>query len=70
MPLKVGERNIGVLALGVGNPEAAPLDERGLLEIATRAAIAFDNAQLYSSLEREMARAKDAEEKLQASEPA
>ena len=65
MPLKVGERNVGVLALGVGNPEAAPLDERGLLEIATRAAIAFDNAQLYSSLEREMARAKDAEEKLQ-----
>ena len=38
--------------------ESAPLDERGLLEIATRAAIAFDNAQLYSSLEREMARAK------------
>ncbi len=65
MPLKVGERNVGVLVLGVGNPEAAPLDERGLLEIATRAAIAFDNAQLYSSLEREMARAKDAEEKLQ-----
>jgi nitrogen-specific signal transduction histidine kinase/ActR/RegA family two-component response regulator len=41
------------------------LDTRGLLEIATRAAIAFDNAQLYSTLEREMARAKSAEEKLQ-----
>jgi nitrogen-specific signal transduction histidine kinase/ActR/RegA family two-component response regulator len=36
-----------------------------LLEIATRAAIAFDHAQLYNSLEREMARAKSAEEKLQ-----
>jgi signal transduction histidine kinase/ActR/RegA family two-component response regulator len=65
LPLNVGERNIGVLAVGVLNPEVGPLDERGLLEIATRAAIAFDNAQLYSSLEREMARAKDAEEKLQ-----
>ena len=52
-------------AVGVSSPESGPLDERGLLEVATRAAIAFDNAQLYSSLEREMARAKDAEEKLQ-----
>jgi signal transduction histidine kinase/ActR/RegA family two-component response regulator len=65
LPLNVGERNIGVLAIGVPSPEVGPLDERALLEIATRAAIAFDNAQLYSSLEREMARAKDAEEKLQ-----
>jgi signal transduction histidine kinase/ActR/RegA family two-component response regulator len=65
LPLNVGERNIGVLAIGVPSPEVGPLDERGLLEIATRAAIAFDNAQLYSSLEREMGRAKDAEEKLQ-----
>jgi signal transduction histidine kinase/DNA-binding response OmpR family regulator len=65
LPLKVGDRSIGVLAIGVLNPEAGPLDERALLEVATRAAIAFDNAQLYDSLEREMARAKDAEEKLQ-----
>ncbi len=65
LPLNVGERNIGVLAIGVSSPDVGPLDERGLLEIATRAAIAFDNAQLYSSLEREMARAKDAEERLQ-----
>ncbi len=41
------------------------LDNRGLLEIATRAAIAFDNAQLYSSLKREMSRAQSAEEQLQ-----
>jgi CheY-like chemotaxis protein len=65
LPLNVGERNIGVLAIGVPSPEIGPLDERGLLEIATRAAIAFDNAQLYNSLEREISRAKDAEEKLQ-----
>jgi signal transduction histidine kinase/DNA-binding response OmpR family regulator len=65
VPLNVGERNVGVLALGTLQLENGPLDERGLLEIATRAAIAFDNAQLYSSLEREMARAKDAEGRLQ-----
>ena len=65
LPLKVGDRNIGALTVGTVDHEAAMLDDRGLLEIATRAAIAFDNAQLYSSLEREMARAKSAEEKLQ-----
>ena len=65
LPLKIGERTVGAFVLGVISPESAPLDERGLLEIATRAAIAFDNAELYSSLEREMARAKHAEEKLQ-----
>jgi signal transduction histidine kinase len=65
LPLRVGERNIGALTLGAAEHESAGLDTRGLLEIATRAAIAFDNAQLYSTLEREMARAKSAEEKLQ-----
>jgi signal transduction histidine kinase/DNA-binding response OmpR family regulator len=65
LPLSVGERSVGVLVIGAVRPVTEPIDERGLLEIATRAAIAFDNAQLYSSLEREMARAKDAEEKLQ-----
>src|SRR5688572_17703154 len=65
LPLKVGDRNIGALTVGTIDHEGATLDDRGLLEIATRAAIAFDNAQLYSSLGREMARAKSAEEKLQ-----
>jgi len=65
LPLRVGDRNIGALTVGTVDHEAATLDDRGLLEIATRAAIAFDNAQLYSSLGREMARAKSAEEKLQ-----
>jgi len=65
LPLKIGARNIGVLAIGMPSLEHGPLDERGLLEIATRAAIAFDNAELYSTVEREMARARDAEEKLQ-----
>jgi signal transduction histidine kinase/ActR/RegA family two-component response regulator len=65
LPLKLGARTMGVLALGMPGLEHGPLDERGLLEIATRAAIAFDNAELYSTVEREMARAKDAEERLQ-----
>ena len=65
LPLRVGERNIGALAVGTVDHDALTLDDRGLLEIATRAAIAFDNAQLYSTLSREMARAKSAEEKLQ-----
>ncbi len=65
LPLKVGERNLGALALGTVDHEAALVDNRGLLEIATRAAIAFDNAQLYSSLKREMSRAQSAEEQLQ-----
>jgi signal transduction histidine kinase/ActR/RegA family two-component response regulator len=65
LPLNVGERNVGVLAIGTGAHEPSVLDSRGLLEIATRAAIAFDNAELYNTLEREMARAKAAEEKLQ-----
>jgi signal transduction histidine kinase/DNA-binding response OmpR family regulator len=65
VPLKVGQRSIGVLAVGSPSPETGLLEEQGLLEVATRAAIAFDNAQLYASLEREMARAKDAEERLQ-----
>jgi signal transduction histidine kinase/DNA-binding response OmpR family regulator len=65
LPLKVGGRTIGCLVVGVVDHDSAVLDGRALLEIATRAAIAFDNAQLYSSLSREMARAKSAEEKLQ-----
>jgi signal transduction histidine kinase/DNA-binding response OmpR family regulator len=65
LPLKVGGRTIGCLAVGLVDHDAAVLDSRAMLEVATRAAIAFDNAQLYSSLSREMARAKSAEEKLQ-----
>jgi signal transduction histidine kinase/DNA-binding response OmpR family regulator len=65
LPLKVGERAIGSLALGTPDHEPAVVDSRGLLEIATRAAIAFDNARLYSSLRHEMSRAQSAEEKLQ-----
>jgi signal transduction histidine kinase/CheY-like chemotaxis protein len=65
LPLKIGDRSIGALVIGRSARDEPTLDDRGLLEIAARAAIAFDNARLYSSLNREMDRAKSAEQKLQ-----
>jgi signal transduction histidine kinase len=66
IPLKAGSRTVAALALG--RPQApARWSEAGqamLEELATRAAIAFDNARLYWNLKREMARTKEAEEKL------
>jgi signal transduction histidine kinase/DNA-binding response OmpR family regulator len=63
LPFTVGERTLGVAVLGAAQPHLA--DEPTLLELVTRAAIAFDNSQLYSTLKVEMARSKEAEEKLQ-----
>jgi signal transduction histidine kinase len=66
IPLKAGARTVAVLALGHGRaPEVQAADQAMLDELATRAAIAFENARLYWNLKREMARSKEAEEKLQ-----
>ena len=65
LPLRVGDRNVGVMVLGTAAPTLNPPDDGTINEIAGRAAMAFDNARLYSSLKREMARSKEAEEKLQ-----
>jgi signal transduction histidine kinase/DNA-binding response OmpR family regulator len=62
-PLQVGERLVGALALGYAGRE--PRDRDLLEEFAGRAAMALDNAQLYRSLEREIARSREAEEELQ-----
>src|SRR5207302_8847099 len=62
-PLQVGELLIGALALGYVGRE--PKDRDLLEELAGRAAIALDNAQLYRSLEREIVRSRKAEEELQ-----
>jgi signal transduction histidine kinase len=62
-PLQVGERVIGALALGYAGRE--PRDRDMLEEVAGRAAIALENARLYRSLEREIARSREAEEELQ-----
>jgi signal transduction histidine kinase/DNA-binding response OmpR family regulator len=63
LPLQVGERTIGALALGYAG--RAPRDRDMLEEVAGRAAIALDNSRLYRSLKREIARSRQAEEELQ-----
>jgi signal transduction histidine kinase len=67
IPLKAGSRTVAVLALGNATaPESdAGASQATLEELGTRAAIAFENARLYWNLKREMARSKEAEEKLQ-----
>jgi signal transduction histidine kinase len=66
-PLRVGDRTLGALALavGAGSPELLPRDLVTLQELVSRAAIALDNARLYSSLQREIIRSREAEESLQ-----
>jgi len=62
-PLCVGDRTIGALAFGFAGRE--PKDRLLLEELVARAAIALDNARLYSSLQREIVRSRQAEEELQ-----
>ena len=64
IPLKAGARTVAVLALAERPGARSAADQAMLDELATRAAVAFDNARLYWNLKREMARTKDAEEKL------
>ncbi len=66
-PLRVGDRTLGALALGVeaSSPGLLPRDLVTLQELVSRAAIALDNARLYSSLQRESMRSRQAEESLQ-----
>src|SRR5437868_2856535 len=62
-PLHAGEQVIGAFAVGYVGRE--PRDRDMLEELAGRAAIALENARLYRSLEREIARSRQAEEELQ-----
>jgi len=61
-PLRAGERTLGALALS--SDRSSP-DLVTFQELAARAAIALDNARLYQSLEREIARSREAEARLQ-----
>ena len=61
-PLRAGERTLGALAL---SNSGSPQDLVTLQELVGRAAIALDNARLYQSLEREIARSREAEARLQ-----
>ena len=65
-PLRIGERTLGALALASdGSRRLLPRDLVTLQELVSRAAIALDNARLYSSLQREIVRSRQAEESLQ-----
>jgi signal transduction histidine kinase/DNA-binding response OmpR family regulator len=66
LPLMAGEQSFGALLLGSGRPSPAwgAADQAMLGELASRAGMALDNARLYWSLKREIARTREAEEKL------
>jgi len=66
-PLRTGDRTLGALALASDNssPSLLPQDLVTLQDLVSRAAIALDNARLYSSLQREIVRSREAEESLQ-----
>jgi PAS domain S-box-containing protein len=69
MPLKVGERVIGVISVESELPDAfTEQDERLLATLASQAAIAFENARLYQAIEQELSERRRAEEALRTSE--
>jgi signal transduction histidine kinase/DNA-binding response OmpR family regulator len=72
LPLRTGQRLVGAFLLATRSPasESAPTafdprDASLLMELAGRAAMAIDNASLYQSLQREIGRSRQAEERLQ-----
>jgi signal transduction histidine kinase/DNA-binding response OmpR family regulator len=66
LPLKAGTRTFGVLLLANDRPVPAygPADQAMLAELVGRAGMAFENARLYWTLKREIAKTREAEEKL------
>ncbi|HEV7915256.1 MAG TPA: response regulator [Albitalea sp.] len=67
VPLMIGERVLGVLMVGAEQaaPGHAARDWAALEELASRAAIAFENAHLYRSLQSEILERRGAEAELQ-----
>jgi PAS domain S-box-containing protein len=69
MPLKVGDRIIGVISVESELPDAfTEQDERLLATLASQAAIAFENARLYEAVQKELSERKRAEDALRISE--
>jgi signal transduction histidine kinase/DNA-binding response OmpR family regulator len=68
VPLMIGERVLGMLVVGAEQavPGHAARDWAALEELASRAAIAFENAHLYRSLQSEIVERRAAEAELQA----
>jgi len=65
VPLVIAERSLGVLMVGADATNAAGRDWAALEELASRAAIAFENAQLYTTLQVEIAERLAAQTELQ-----
>jgi PAS domain S-box-containing protein len=69
MPLRVGEQVIGVISVESEMPDAfTEQDERLLATLANQAAIAFENARLYETIQKELVERKRMEQDLRASE--
>jgi PAS domain S-box-containing protein len=69
MPLKVGERVIGVISVESEAPKAfTEQDERLLATLANQTAIAFENARLYEAMQAELLERKRVEDALRVSE--
>jgi signal transduction histidine kinase/DNA-binding response OmpR family regulator len=66
LPVKAGERAFGVFLLASTRPAPAwaPADQAMIAELVGRAGMALENARLYGSLKREIAKTREAEEKL------
>ena len=69
MPLKLGERVIGVISVESEAPNAfTEQDERLLATLANQTAIAFENARLYEAMQKELLERKRVEDALRVSE--
>jgi PAS domain S-box-containing protein len=69
MPLKVGDRIIGVISVESEAPNAfTEQDERLLATLANQTAIAFENARLYEAMQKELSERKRVEDALRVSE--
>jgi PAS domain S-box-containing protein len=69
VPLKIGERVIGVISVESELPDAfTEQDERLLATLANQTAIAFENARLYEAMQKELLERKRVEEALRVSE--
>ncbi|HEX6268894.1 MAG TPA: PAS domain S-box protein [Anaerolineales bacterium] len=65
MPLKIGERIIGSISVESEMPDAfSSQDERLLATLANQAAIAFENARLYQSIQQELTERKRLQKQL------
>ncbi|HUG34759.1 MAG TPA: PAS domain S-box protein, partial [Anaerolineales bacterium] len=69
MPLKAGDRVVGVISVESEKADAfSEQDERLLATLANQAAIAIENARLYQSVQEELTERKRAQDRLRESE--